>query len=166
MARNVFYSFHYVPDCHRASQVRNIGVVQGNVPAKDNDWETVTRGGDAAIKNWIDNQLKGTTCTVVLIGAQTAGRKWITYEIEQSWNRGNGVVGIHIHQLKDLNGRQSVQGANPFSHLSFNNPAKGSFANVVCTYNPWGLDSKQVYGTIATSLGGWVEEAIRVRSAA
>ena len=47
MARKVFFSFHYQPDCVRASQVRNIGVIEGNPTATDNDWETITRGGDA-----------------------------------------------------------------------------------------------------------------------
>jgi hypothetical protein len=53
MTRRVFYSFHYVPDNWRASQVRNMGAVEGNQPAKDNDWETVTKGGDKAIEKWI-----------------------------------------------------------------------------------------------------------------
>ncbi|MEE9214326.1 MAG: TIR domain-containing protein [Thermodesulfobacteriota bacterium] len=29
------------------------------------DFETLKRRGDSAIKNWIDNQLKGTSVTVV-----------------------------------------------------------------------------------------------------
>src|SRR5471030_1563080 len=102
MARKVFYSFHYQPDCSRAAQVRNMGVVDGTVPASDNDWESVKKGGDAAIKKWIDGQLNGTSCAVVLIGANTAGRKWIKYEIESAWNAGKGVLGIYIHGLKDL----------------------------------------------------------------
>lgn len=67
-----FYSFHYQPDNWRASQVRNIGVIEGNQPASDHDWETVEHGGDVSIQRWIDNQLSGRTCTIVLIGAQTA----------------------------------------------------------------------------------------------
>ena len=77
MKRKVFYSFHYKPDNWRASQVRNIGKVEGNSPASDNDWEEVTKDGDDAIQKWIDDQLKGRGCTVVLIGNKTAGRKWI-----------------------------------------------------------------------------------------
>nr|WP_304441086.1 hypothetical protein [Ignatzschineria sp. F8392] len=30
--------------------MRNIGVIEGNQPAKDNDWETVIGGGDIQIK--------------------------------------------------------------------------------------------------------------------
>ena len=52
--RKVFYSFHYVPDAWRASQVRNMGVMEGNQPASDNDWESIKKKGDAAIKSWID----------------------------------------------------------------------------------------------------------------
>ena len=93
MARRVFYSFHYDADCARASQVRNMGVVEGNKPAADNDWETIKKGGEAKIKQWIDAQLEGRSCTVVLIGADTAGRKWIDYEIETSWNSAKGWLG-------------------------------------------------------------------------
>lgn len=107
MARRVFYSFHYKKDNWRAATVRNIGVVEGNSPASDNDWETVKKGGDAAIKRWIADQMKNRTCTVVLVGAQTANRKWINYEIVKSWNDGKGVVGIYRHGLKNADGRIS-----------------------------------------------------------
>jgi len=75
MARRAFYSFHYIPDNWRASQVRNMGVVDGNKPATDNDWESITKKGDAAIQKWIDDQLSGKSVAVVLIGSRTAGRK-------------------------------------------------------------------------------------------
>jgi hypothetical protein len=81
MARKVFYSFHYKPDNSRAAQVRNIGVLEGNNPVSDNQWETITRGGDAAIERWIANQMQGRSCTIVLIGQNTANRKWINHEI-------------------------------------------------------------------------------------
>ena len=45
MTRKCFYSFHYKPDCSRASQVRNIGVIEGNQPVSDHDWEEVTKVG-------------------------------------------------------------------------------------------------------------------------
>ena len=84
MARKVFYSFHYNPDNWRASQVRNIGAIEGNQPAKDNDWETITKGGDKAIEKWIADQMSGRSCVVVLIGAGTANRKWINHEIARA----------------------------------------------------------------------------------
>ena len=80
MARRVFYSFHYQLDNWRAAMVRNIGSIEGNSPASDNDWETVTKGGDAAIKRWIADEMNYRTCAVVLVGSNTANRKWINYE--------------------------------------------------------------------------------------
>jgi hypothetical protein len=59
MPRPVFYSFHYDADNARASQVRNMGLVDGNRPATDNEWEQVKRGGDAAIERWIKSELSG-----------------------------------------------------------------------------------------------------------
>ncbi|MDB5870641.1 MAG: hypothetical protein JWQ07_83 [Ramlibacter sp.] len=117
MARRVSYSFHYIPDNWRASQVRSIGAVDGNEPASD--WDTVKKGGDPAIQRWIDGQLNGRSCTVILIGTNTAKRKWIDYEIEASWNAGKGVVGVHIHNLKDQSSSQVAKGSNPFHfHIS------------------------------------------------
>ncbi len=111
MARRAFFSFHYKPDASRAGQVRNIGVVEGNTPVSDNDWETVTKKGDAAIKKWIAEQMYGRSCTVVLAGSNTAGRKWINHEIVKSWDDGMGVVGIHIHGLKNLDGKVATKGS-------------------------------------------------------
>ena len=85
MARRVFYSFHYKPDVSRVAQVRNIGVIEANKPATDNDWETVSKAGDAAIKKWIAAQMKGRSCSVVLVGTDTSKRKWVKYEINKSW---------------------------------------------------------------------------------
>ena len=110
MVRRVFYSFHYEPDNWRAAQVRNIGSIEGNRPATDNDWETVKKGGDAAIKRWIAGQMEFRSCTVVLVGSNTANRKWINHEIVKSWDDGMGVVGIHIHGLEDSGGYTSKKG--------------------------------------------------------
>ncbi len=163
MARKVFFSFHYQPDCVRASQVRNIGVVEGNPSATDNDWETVARGGDPAIQRWIDNQLSGRTCTIVLIGKDTAGRKWINYEIEKSWNGNKGVLGIYIHNLKNFSGAQTTMGSNPFSGFNLKNGTV-ALSSVVKAYNPPFSDSKDVYKYISDNLESWIEEAIRIRN--
>ena len=58
--------------------------MDGNCPATDNDWEVVKKGGDQAIRKWISEQMRGRSCSVVLVGEKTAGRKWINYEIIKS----------------------------------------------------------------------------------
>jgi hypothetical protein len=162
MARRVFYSFHYKPDNARAARVRNIGVVEGNKPATDNDWETITGGGDKAIKKWIDDQLDGKSCNVVLIGENTAGRKWIKYEIEAAWNNKKGLAGVHVHKLKDLDGNQASKGRNPFEDFTVGEKKK-ELSSIVKTFNPPYSDSKEVYGYISENLEDWIEEAIEIR---
>ncbi|WP_103108728.1 TIR domain-containing protein [Brevibacillus reuszeri] len=162
MARKAFYSFHYSNDSWRASQVRNIGVVEGNSPVSDNDWEEVKKGGDKAIQDWIDGQLKGRSCSIVLIGEKTAGRKWIKYEIEKSWNLGKGLVGIYIHNLKNQEGNQSNKGSNPFEAFTVGEDKK-KLSNIVKAYDPPYISSTNVYDYISKNLENWVEEAIKIR---
>ncbi len=160
MARKVFFTFHYKPDNWRASQVRNAGVVEGNQPVSDNEWESITRGGDEAIKRWISGQMSGKSCTVVLIGSATAGRKWIKYEIEKSWNDNKGIVGIYVHNLKDRWGNQSSKGANPFDDFTVNGK---NLSSVVKAYDPPYTTSTYVYDHIKENIEEWVEEAISIR---
>ena len=163
MARRVFYSFHYKPDNWRAAQVRNIGSIEGNEPATDNDWEEATRGGDAAIKKWIADEMKYRSCAVVLVGRNTANRKWINYEIVKSWGDCMGVVGIHIHGLKNVDGKTSIKGRNPFSFIT-HGVSKKPLSSIVKCYDPAGRNSRERYDWISRHLANAVEEAIRIRS--
>lgn len=116
MARRVFFSFHYQRDIWRVNQIRSIPNVTGCAAAGFSDaslWEETKKKGDAAIKALIDKGLENTSTTVVCIGSQTAGRKYIDYEIERSIARGNGIVGIQIHELKDKDGKSDTAGATP-----------------------------------------------------
>lgn len=165
MARNAFYSFHYQPDNMRAARVRNMGVIAGNSSCSDNDWESVKRGGDDAIKRWIAGQLAGRSTCIVLIGEATAGRKWISYEISEAWNKGMALLGIHVHNMLDWDSRRAMKGGNPFDHVTLN--ATGAkLSTIVPVYDPPFWDSTQVYRHIADNLGGWIEHAHGVRKAA
>jgi hypothetical protein len=109
MARKVFFSFKY-EDVSRAMVVRNSWVTQGKEAAgfiDKADFEEVKRKGDQAIKNWINKQLEGTSVTVVLVGSLTCASRWVKYEIEQSIAKGNGLLGIDISKIKDLQGNTS-----------------------------------------------------------
>jgi hypothetical protein len=114
--RHVFFSFHYGADVWRASIVRNSGVVDATARAGFDDdslWESVKKKGDAEIKRAINAGLDGTTVTAVLIGAKTATRPWVEYEIEQSIARNNGILGIYIHELKVPHQPRSTRGPVP-----------------------------------------------------
>lgn len=160
MARKVFHSFHFKRDSQRVSQVRNMGVIEGQPVLSSNEWEDVKKGGDPAIKAWIDKQMSGKGCVVVLIGSQTAGRKWVKYEIEKGWNDKKGVVGVYIHNLKNLAGTQDSKGKNPFDDFTIGTK---KLSSVVKAYDPPYSSSKNVYDHIKNNLESWVDEAITIR---
>jgi hypothetical protein len=107
VARRAFFSFEYDNDVQRAMVVRKSAVTQGKETAGFIDaaeFEKLERQGDDAIKRWINQQLDRTTVTVVLVGLRTCGSRWVTYEIEQSKKRGNGLLGIDISKIEDFDG--------------------------------------------------------------
>lgn len=103
--RKVFFSFKY-SDVNRAMIVRNSWVTQGSQTAAGfidkAEFEEVERKGDAAIKGWIDNQMEGTSVTVVLVGEKTDKSRWVGYEIEESIERGNGLLEIDISKIDNM----------------------------------------------------------------
>jgi len=161
MARRVFFSFHFDKDAWRAGQVRNMGVVEGDKPMSDNDWETVKKGGDKGIEKWIEGQLNGTSCTIVLVGSETSTRPWIKYEIKRSWELKKGMFGICIHNLKNQDGNQSYKGANPFDNWNISDKPMSNF---VTLYDPPYQDSQSVYNYIKSNISSWVETAIAAKS--
>ena len=140
--RKVFFSFDW-DDVWRVNQIRNSWVTKGNYKSAGfvdkADIETLKRSTHQAIKNWIDTQLSGTSVTCVLIGEKTHKSKWVRYEIEQSIKKGNGLIGILIHELKDNKGNTSNSGVNilyNFSSDHIGRKIKRSLASGICG---WGL---------------------------
>lgn len=157
MARKAFFSFHYERDAWRAGQVRNSGQFLGEKAGfiDKAKWEEVKRSGDLAIKRWIDKQLEGTSTTVVLIGSETAGRKYINYEIEQSSKRGNGMLGIYIHNVRTQNQETDPKGKNPFDDWYYTIDGRQVyFSHIYPTYD-WVKDNGRI------NIGKWIEEAAK-----
>jgi MTH538 TIR-like domain (DUF1863) len=114
MARCTFFSFDFELDIFRANQVRNASVVgvQKAGYYDYSEYEEVKKG-NAAVMRRILRHLDGTTVSVVLLGSRTATRPWVQFEIQESIRRGNGLLGIRIHHLKDHFGRTSFPGPLP-----------------------------------------------------
>jgi hypothetical protein len=160
VARRVFLSFHYQRDSRRVQQAKQMGVLEGQPLLTSNRWEDIKRGGEPAIKRWIADQMTGKSCVVVLIGSQTAGRKWVKYEIKKGWNDEKGVVGVYIHNLKDPITGGDPKGRNPFDDFTVGSDKK-KLSAIVKAYDP---PSATAYSSIQNNLEGWVEEAIKIRN--
>lgn len=115
MARRVFFSFDY-RYVWKVNQIRSLPNVIGTAAAGFQDaslWEEAKKKGDKEIKRMIDKALENTSVTVVFVTYGTASRKYINYEIDKSLERGNGLVAVQIHHLKDQNGETGSAGAIP-----------------------------------------------------
>ena len=158
MARRVFFSFHYKNDVWRANQVRNSWVTQGKEAAgfiDSADFEKLEKEGEEAVKRWINNQLNGTSVTVVLIGSETSSRKYVRYELQKSYEKGNGIVGVFIHNQKDKEGKTSTKGDTTFGELGKDkagNPIY--FFQIAKTYDY--IDDNGY-----KNLGDWIEAAAK-----
>ncbi len=106
--------------------------------------------------------MQGRSCAVVLVGANTANRKWINYEIVKAWDDGLGVVGIYIHGLKDSAKATSTMGSNPFDYIGYGNTGR-KLSSIVKCYNPAGNTSQERYDWLVKHLANAVEEAIKIR---
>jgi len=157
LPRRAFFSFHYERDAWRAAQVRNSWVTKPDREAAGfwdaAEWEAVKKQGNDAIRRWIDRQLEGTSVTVVLIGAETCDREWVRYEIQRSYEKGNGIVGIYIHNLKDQNGNTDKRGDIDFGKIN----GKHDFKEI-CRIYDWVLDNGY------QNLGEWIERAHLIAS--
>lgn len=156
MARKVFFSFHFENDVWRANVVRNSWVTADTAGFIDwADFEEVKKGGDAAIKKWIDNQLIGTSVTVVLIGVETNNREYVRYELQKSYERGNGILGIYIHNIKDSKGNTSLQGSTIFGSLGKRADGSDVYLFEIAKIYDWVSDDGY------NNFSKWVEEAAK-----
>lgn len=121
--RHTFFSFHYKPDNQRAEVVKNSWVTKSNRQAagffNSSAFETKQRTSPDALKDFLTGQLKGTSVTCVLVGAETALRPWVRYELVRSFHRGNGLLAVRIHGIRDWNQQPAAAGANPFDQLAY-----------------------------------------------
>lgn len=122
MARRTFFSFHYSPDVWRAWNVRNSWVVR---PSEQEDkgffdssvFEASKKESDDALKAFLRKGLENTSVTCVLTGSETSTRRWVRYEIARSLVKGNGLLTVHIHGVKDREGKLSTKGNDPLSSM-------------------------------------------------
>lgn len=140
--RRVFFSFKY-EDAWKTYQIRN----SDNIASKYErgfvdkaDREKIKRQTKSSIEKWISEQIHGTSVTCVLIGENTHKSKWVKYEIEQSIARGNGLLLIHMHEMKSSKQKRYKKGIIP------------SLAQGYDVYN-WGSDDGK------KNLDKWIEKS-------
>ena len=79
--RKIFPSYDWDEDVWRVNQIVNLPFIVGaelagfvkNVPNEE------VRKSDAAVQRWIDENMEGCSCLVLLIGEKTYLSRWVKY---------------------------------------------------------------------------------------
>lgn len=154
MIRKVFFSFHYARDVRRIVQIRNSWVVRPGDEAQpfyDKAEFEKAKARAGGIEKWIEEQLKGTSVTVVLFGADTFSRPWVKHEILRSHELKKGMIAIDICGVKDPQSGVDVQGRNPLEHWKVDSTP---FTSLYKTYH-WVRDDGY------KNMPAWIEEAAK-----
>ncbi len=121
MARRTFFSFLYQEDVWRAWNVRNCWVVNDDRQSvgffDGSVFEASKKEGDDALKAFLRDGLNNTSVTCVLTGQFTASRRWVRYEIVRSVLKGNGLLTVDIHGVKNRAQATGVKGADPLAEV-------------------------------------------------
>lgn len=116
MSKKIFLSFHFKGDADRIAAIRDCKALadyKKNPLLERTKWESVKRQGDHAVSDYIDKELKDSSVTVVLIGEQTANKRWVNYEIKKSIEQKKGLIGIDVSHMEDKHGQITYDGPNP-----------------------------------------------------
>jgi len=129
MAKRVFFSFHYqdVID-FRANVVRQHKLTKDDSAGyfDSSIWEEAQKTGSIALKRLINDALKNTSVTCILIGSETYSRPWVKYEIFRSIYKCNDLIGIHINSIPGKDQKTKQKGPNPFDYLAVEISKDGS----------------------------------------
>lgn len=160
MAKASFVSFHYARDHWRVQQILNMGALDRQVELPAQEWEAVKKRGDDAVTSWIDEQMKYKQAVIVMIGRETASRKFVRYEIQHAWRIQKPMLGILIHGLKDSSGQTDAPGPNPFASFGFSDSSR-TYADYVPVYDPakftgkFAPTSSDIYAAIQENIATW-----------
>ncbi|AOD24964.1 molecular chaperone Tir (plasmid) [Rhodococcus sp. p52] len=166
MSRSSFVSFHYQRDHWRVQQVLRMGALDEQVELPAQDWEQVKRRGDKAVEEWIDKQMNYKQAVIVMIGAETASRKFVRYEIQRAWAIKKPLLGVCIHGLKNSAGITDQPGANPFAQFGFSDSSR-TYADYVPVYDPadytgrFAPTSNDIYAAIQKNIATWATQGYR-----
>lgn len=114
--RKIFPSYDWSEDVWRVNQIINMPIVYGKEKMgfiKGIENETIKQG-DAAIRSWIDTNMKGCSCYILFVGEKTHTSRWVKYEMELSYIRKMGKLIIKLDGMLNQYGESCKGGIDPY----------------------------------------------------
>jgi hypothetical protein len=95
--RKIFVSYHHGGDRGYYDAFINLFSSTYDV-IDDNSVERAidSSNTDYVIRNIRENYITGSSCTIVLCGAQTPDRKFVDWEIKATLDKGHGLIGVNL----------------------------------------------------------------------
>lgn len=108
--RKVFVSYHHAGDQWYYDEFTRVFHEQYEA-VYDNSLERAFDSSDTeyVMRRIRENHIHGTSCTIVLCGAQTPSRKYVDWEIKATLDKEHGLIGIQLPSLPvSLDGKVNV----------------------------------------------------------
>lgn len=95
--RRVFVSYHHAGD-QQYYNAFSRAFHDGYEAIQDNslDREIDSEATDYVMRRIREDYISGTSCTLVLCGAQTRWRKYVDWEIKATLDKGHGLIGVNL----------------------------------------------------------------------
>ena len=154
MPKKVLFVYHYDRDMWRANRVLKSWQTRGTwEPLVITDlkaWQNLKVKGSFSLQKWFMTQLDGTSATVVLYGPETSKQLYVKQVLEESAKRGNGIISIAIHGIRDQDLKLDLKGLNPVDSLTSVLPPAGRYV-----HQDW------VSGSGETNLDTWLKKVAK-----
>lgn len=104
----VFISYHYQCDNKVAKEITNI-VNKDRTSLFTVLQEQVKKNDSESIKRWVDEEIKKTRFTILLISKETFEREYVSYEITKSRENGNTIIPILIDNEENAFSKKDIE---------------------------------------------------------
>lgn len=104
----VFISYHYQCDNKVAKEITNI-VNKDRTSLFTVLQEQVKKNDSESIKRWVDEEIKKTRFTILLISKETFEREYVSYEITRSRENGNTIIPILIDNEENAFSEEDIE---------------------------------------------------------
>ena len=133
MARRTFFSFHYKSDVQRAQVVGQAWMTQDREEVgffNSSAFEKAERTNPETLKAFLVAEMKGSSVVCVLVGSDTAFRRWVRFETFRGiWDE-RGLLAVRINGIAGWDRRTAVAGPNPFDLLGISVTENGGAKSV------------------------------------
>ena len=90
-------------------------------------FEATQKKGEHSLKTFLRDGMENSSVTCVLAGTNTWSRRWVRYEIARSVVKGNGLLTVYIHGVKNDDEQVATQGFDPLAQIGVYKTDTGIF---------------------------------------